>query len=274
MSSTARKLDDHGHEPESIILVREAARKREARHRHAAAPKPRLLPKKSHTPKRRLHLGLFAVICLGIATVGLVAMLIVNTMLASGAFEVSRLQAEKALLVEQEQQLAEEVAVASSPLLLEEKVRAMGMVPQTAAAFVDIETGTIVGNDIPQPEPIVVDPSTGTYVNGYLIDPVTGEIYIDPYTGLPITEDGQPIGYDGDTVDGVSGEEPIIDPDTGQYVDPVTGQPIATPDPGSGEALPGEDDITPTPVDGAPIDGTDPAPIDGQSVPEGVVETP
>ncbi len=293
MSSTARKLDDHGHEPESIILVREAARKREAHHRHAAAPRPRLLPKKATaaTPKRRLHLGLFAVVCLGIATVGLIAMLIVNTMLASGAFEVSRLQSEKALLTEQEQQLAEAVAVASSPLLLEEKVRAMGMVPQTAPAFIDLETGAIVGNDIPQPEPIVVDPATGTYVNGYLIDPATGEIYIDPYTGLPITQDGQPIGYDGIAVDGVSGEDPIIDPDTGEYVDPVTGQPIVTPDPGVGEALPGEDDMTPTPVDGtpgdgtdpapvdpAPVDGTDPAPFDGQSAttitPEGVAQTP
>lgn len=282
MSSTARKLDHDGHEPESIILVREAARKRESRHRHAApAPRPRLLPKKATAaaPQRRVHLGVFAVICLAIVTIGLVSMLIVNTMLASGAFTVSKLQGEKALLLEQEQQLIEEVAVASSPLLLEEKVRAFGMVPQTAAAFIDLESGTIVGNEVPQPEPIVVDPATGTYSNGYLIDPATGEIYIDPYTGLPITEDGQPIGYDGEYVDGVSGEDPILDPDTGEYVDPITGQPIPPADPGIGEAIPGEDDITPTPVDGdpvdpvAPVDPVDPAPADPQTV-EGVVETP
>ena len=48
-------------------------------------------------------------------------MLIVNTMLASGAFTVSELQAEKALLLEQEQQLTEEIAIASSPMLLEER---------------------------------------------------------------------------------------------------------------------------------------------------------
>jgi len=117
MSSTARKLDHDGHEPESIILVREAARKRESRHRHAApAPRPRLLPKKATAaaPQRRVHLGVFAVICLAIVTIGLVSMLIVNTMLASGAFTVSKLQGEKALLLEQEQQLIEEVAVASS----------------------------------------------------------------------------------------------------------------------------------------------------------------
>jgi len=270
MSATARKLDydDYGddhhladpdlHEdPESIILVRRRTRTRTHAH---AAPRPRLLPATSS--KRRARLGIFAIVCLAIATVGLVSMLIVNTMLASGAFTVSELQAEKALLLEQEQQLTEEIAIASSPMLLEEKARAMGMVPQDAPAFIDLESGEIVGNTVPQPEPIVVDPSTGTYVNGYLIDPATGEIYIDPYTGLPITEDGQPIGYDGQTVDGVGGEDPIIDPDTGQYVDPVTGEPVPVADPGAGEA-----EIGPSPGEGDPVEGQDPttpvAPIEG-----------
>ena len=270
MSATARKLDyddfeeGAGTQPESIILVREARRARTRTHTHAA-PRPRLLPATSS--KRRARLGIFAIVCLAIATVGLVSMLIVNTMLASGAFTVSELQAEKALLLEQEQQLTEEIAIASSPMLLEEKARAMGMVPQDAPAFIDLESGEIVGNTVPQPEPIVVDPSTGNYVNGYLIDPATGEIYIDPYTGLPITEDGQPIGYDGQTVDGVGGEDPIIDPDTGQYVDPVTGEPVPVADPGSGEAEigpspgEGEDPVTTDPIAGegdaqtAPADG-------------------
>ena len=270
MSATARKLDyddfeeGAGTQPESIILVREARRARTRTHTHAA-PRPRLLPATSS--KRRARLGIFAIVCLAIATVGLVSMLIVNTMLASGAFTVSELQAEKALLLEQEQQLTEEIAIASSPMLLEEKARAMGMVPQDAPAFIDLESGEIVGNTVPQPEPIVVDPATGSYVNGYLIDPATGEIYIDPYTGLPITEDGQPIGYDGQTVDGVGGEDPIIDPDTGLYVDPVTGEPVPVADPGNGEAEigpspgEGEDPVTTDPIAGegdaqtAPADG-------------------
>ena len=257
MSSTARKLDyddfeDRSGEPESIILVRESRRTRTRTRAHQhAAPRPRLLP--ATTSKRRARLGIFAIVCLAIATVGLVSMLIVNTMLASGAFTVSELQAEKALLLEQEQQLTEEIAIASSPLLLEENVRAMGMVPQDAPAFIDLESGEIMGNTVPQPAPIVVDPAEGTYVNGYLIDPATGEIYIDPYTGLPITQDGQPIGYDGETVDGVGGEDAIQDPDTGQWVDPVTGDPIATPDPGAGEA-----EIGPQPGENDPVNGEDP----------------
>jgi len=271
MSATARKLDyDEDGGPESIILVRKAARPR----RHASPARPRLLP--ATTPRRRARLGIFAIICLAIATVGLVSMLIVNTMLASGAFTVSELQAEKALLLEEEQQLTEEIAIASSPLLLEERARAMGMVPQDAPAFIDLESGTIVGNAVPQPEPIVVDPATGTYVNGYLIDPSTGDIYIDPYTGLPITEDGQPIGYDGETVDGVGGEDPVVDPETGVWVDPTTGEPVPVADPGAGEAEltdPAaqdpvvEDPATQDPVVQDPVPPVDPAA-------EGAAETP
>ena len=238
MSATARKLDFDdvpelpAAEPESIIVVRRAPRTAPTARRHAAPARPRLLP--AAGPRRRARLGLFAIVCLAIATAGLVSMLIVNTMLASGAFTVSELQAEKALLFEQEQQLTEELAIASSPQKLEERARELGMVPQDAAAFLDLETGAIVGNDVPQPAPIVVDPSTGPYLDGYLIDPSTGEIYIDPYTGLPVSQDGQPIGFDGTSVDGIVGEDPVFDSESGTWVDPVTGQPVG--DPASGEA--------------------------------------
>ena len=277
MSATARKLDyeDHGDdhhlaEPEeSIILLREPSSR--GRRTSPATARPRLLPKTAPRT-RKANLGIFAVVCLAIVTVGLVTMLIVNTMLASGAFTINELQAQKAQLIEQEQQLQEEVAKASSPMLLEEKARALGMVPQDAPAFISLETGEILGNAVPQPEPIVVDPATGEYVNGYLIDPTTGEMYIDPHTGLPITEDGQPIGYNGETVDGTVTEDAILDPDTGEWVDPVTGKPLdpqPVTDPTTGEATIGgsDGDVTeegPAPTDPEPTDPapTDPAPTD------------
>ena len=272
MSATARKLDydDYGDdhhlaEPEeSIILLREPA-SRSPRTSPTSA-RPRLLPKTAPRT-RKANLGIFAVVCLAIVTVGLVTMLIVNTMLASGAFTINELQAQKAQLLEQEQQLQEEVAKASSPMLLEEKARALGMVPQDAPAFISLETGEILGNAVPQPEPIVVDPATGEYVNGYLIDPTTGEMYIDPHTGLPITEDGQPIGYNGETVDGTVTEDAILDPDTGEWVDPVTGKPLdpqPVTDPTTGEATIGGSDGDVTEEAPAPTDpsATDSAPID------------
>ncbi|MGI9196005.1 MAG: hypothetical protein ACR2KE_00915 [Candidatus Nanopelagicales bacterium] len=287
MSATARKLnfDDFGDDhhladpqetfvDESIILVREpSSRPRRsaapaspehvpASHRRTAA-RPRLLPK-SQPRTRKANLGIFAVVCLGIVTVGLVSMLIVNTMLASGAFTINELQAQKAQLLEQEQQLQEQVAVASSPMLLEEKARALGMVPQDKPAFISLETGEILGNAVPQPEPIVVDPATGTYVNGYLIDPTTGEMYIDPHTGLPITEDGQPIGYNGETVDGTASEDAVLDPNTGEWVDPVTGQPVdsGVTDPTNGEAPIGGDDGSISEEGGASAPPSDSAPSD------------
>ena len=279
MSATARKLDaddfddrrdDHrlAEPEESIILFTEPARRQR---RHAEHARPRLIPASTPVVRRR-RLGIFAVACLALVTVGLVAMLIVNTMLASGAFTISELEAQKAQLLEREQQLQEEIAIASAPFLLEERARALGMVPQDAPAFISLETGEILGNAVPQPEPIVVDPATGTYVNGYLIDPTTGEMYIDPHTGMPITEDGAPIGFDGQAVDGTVSEDAVLDPDTGQWVDPVTGMPLdetvgppAT-DPTGGEATIGGDDADVSEEAVVPADPTLPSdPV----VPEG-----
>ena len=265
MSATARKLDyddfdarrdDHRFaEPEeSISMFTEP----EARpQRRAVRARPRLVPAKAPTIRRK-RLGIFAVGCLGIVSVGLVTMLVVNTMLASGAFTVSALEAQKAQLLEREQQLQEAIAVSSAPLLLEEKARALGMVPQDSPAFISLETGEILGNTVPQPEPIVVDPATGEYVNGYLIDPTTGEIYIDPHTGMPINQDGWPIGYNGETVDGTATEDAVLDPDTGEWVDPVTGEPIGEPtiDPTDGEAPIGGDDGDISEEGGMPADPT------------------
>ncbi|MFM8241116.1 MAG: hypothetical protein ACKOAW_12495 [Actinomycetota bacterium] len=268
MSATARKLDyddfddrrdDHrlAEPEESIILFTEPEAPAP---RAARRARPRLVPPTAPTVRRK-RLGIFAAVCLGIVSVGLVAMLIINTMLASGAFTISELEAQKAQLLEQEQQLQEEIAIASAPFLLEERARALGMVPQDAPAFISLETGQILGNTVPQPEPIVVDPSTGTYVNGYLMDPTTGEIYIDPHTGMPITEDGQPIGYNGETVDGTATEDAILDPDTGEWVDPVTGQPIedVVTDPTGGEAPIGGDDGDISEEGGLPADPALPA---------------
>lgn len=268
MSATARKLDyddfddrrdDHrlAEPEESIILFTEPEA---LPRRRAERARPRLVP--STAPAiRRKRLGIFAVVCLGIMSIGLVAMLIVNTMLASGAFTISELEAQKAQLLEQEQQLQEEIAIASAPFLLEERARGLGMVPQDAPAFISLETGEILGNAVPQPEPIVVDPATGTYVNGYLIDPTTGEMYIDPHTGMPITQDGQPIGYNGENVDGTAREDAVLDPDTGEWVDPVTGEPIGRPvvDPTTGEAPIGGDDGDVSEEGGFPTDPTLPS---------------
>ncbi len=266
MSATARRLDDaRALQPEPASPGRHRqTRKRAAapttRRESAATPRARqrgavaatTKPQRAAragSPVSRRGLGVFAIGILVVLTVGGIGGLVINTSLNQGAFTLSELQAERMLLAEREEALVEEIAVASSPLRLEEEARKLGMVPQEAPAFIRLEDGAVLGNAVPQPAPIVEEPAPvpdGVFVNGYLVDPVTGEMVTDPVTGLPITEDGAPIGFDGEAVDGVSGEDPILDPDTGQYVDPVTGQPVDTGAIGGDDA----DVIEESPVEG------------------------
>ena len=177
----------------------------------------------------RRSLGIFVLILLAVLVVGGVGGLVINTSLNQGAFTIDELQAQRTLLAEREEALAEKIAVESAPLRLEERARELGMVPQDNPAFLRLEDGAVLGVPVPQPVPVPEEPAApaGTFVDGYLVDPQTGEMILDPQTGEPITEDGQPIGYDGESVDGVVGEDPVLDPETGGYVDPVTGAPVA-----------------------------------------------
>lgn len=296
MTATARKLDYDEHD-ESIIVVRRPSSHRKTR--AASTARPKLLPEREPaTAGRRLpNLGVFAVVCLAVLTAGMLGMLVVNTWLAQGAFTVNELNAQKTLLAEQEQQLSEDIAIASAPLQLETKARELGMVPQDSPAFLRLSDGAILGNAVPQPEPGTVDTANGEYVNGYLIDPTTGEVAIDPVTGEPISQDTegatgivtppeQAVPSEG--VDGTTGEDLIQDPNTGEWVDPVTGLPPVDPvtgevidpsqggtlirDPNTGEwvdpvtGLPPVSD--PAPADPAPAD---PAPVEGGTTDPGTV---
>ena len=232
MSATARRLDDaRALHPDSTAPTRKA--RRTATPRRVATKSPAQAPASARagSPVSRRGLGLFVAAVLVILTIGGLGGLVINTSLNQGAFTLSELQAERVLLAEREEALAEQIAVASSPLRLEEEARKLGMVPQEAPAFIRLEDGAVLGNAVPQPAPIVEEPPAvpdGVFVNGYLVDPQTGAMVMDPVTGLPITEDGQPIGFDGTAVDGVAAEDPVLDPVTGDFVDPVTGEPVGT----------------------------------------------
>ncbi len=119
---------------------------RSAARRPTAKPQPR---------PRRARRGVFVAFVLGVLTVGLLGMLLVNTALATGAFTLSELQSKHIQLIESEQALSEQLARAESPILLEEAARALGMVPQDVPVFLRLEDGAILGNPIPQPVPIV-----------------------------------------------------------------------------------------------------------------------
>jgi hypothetical protein len=85
-------------------------------------------------------------------------MLMVNTALAQGAFVESDLQQQRTQLLEAEQALRAELAVAEAPTQVEASARELGMVPQDVPVFLRISDGAILGNPIPQPAPIVAEP--------------------------------------------------------------------------------------------------------------------
>lgn len=153
----------------------------------ARRPVPKSQPQPQPQPQsqpRRARRGAFVAFVLGILTVGLLGMLLVNTALATGAFTLTELQSKNAQLIETEQALSEQLARAESPVFLEEAARALGMVPQSVPVFLRLEDGAILGNPIPQPVPIapeVTDPVVGTDL-AEVTDPV-GEV-VAPVDGV------------------------------------------------------------------------------------------
>ena len=103
------------------------------------------------TPLRpeRASRGVFALVVAGLLAVGMILILVINTSLAQGAFTVRELAAERAVLAQQEQALAEELAAAAAPRLLEERARELGMVPSENPVFLRVPTGEVLGTPKP-----------------------------------------------------------------------------------------------------------------------------
>jgi hypothetical protein len=93
----------------------------------------------------RASRGVFALVVGGLLILGMVGILVINTSLAQGAFTISELQAQRATLTQQEQTLAEQVAGAAAPESLEQRARAMGMVPSETPVFLSLPSGQVLG---------------------------------------------------------------------------------------------------------------------------------
>ena len=160
MSSAARKhmvtpeptvdLD-----PKSADATEYATRGAHAR-KHAR-PNLRLV---SPLRPERASRGVFILFVTGLLGIGLVAMLVINTSLAQGAFQISELQQEQAVLAEQEAVLTQVVEQASTPSALESSARALGMVPNQNPVFLRLSDGAILGNPKPAPGRPVTLPLT------------------------------------------------------------------------------------------------------------------
>ncbi len=93
--------------------------------------------------------GVFALVVVGMLVGGMVLLLVLNTSLAQGAFEISTLTRTQNQLAVQEQQLLQQVARAEAPESLQARANSLGMVPVDAPVFLRLADGAVLG--IPKP---------------------------------------------------------------------------------------------------------------------------
>ena len=114
---------------------------------------PRPFPRRSATPPLRVvpsvigrtGNGLFAGICAGVLLAGFVALLLLNTSLAQGAFKLSDLEARSGILTDTAEQATAAVDEQRSPRTLAAQAQQMGMVPAQSMAFIRLSDGRILG---------------------------------------------------------------------------------------------------------------------------------
>jgi hypothetical protein len=127
-----------------------------ARPRPAAKSKPArtplsvVLPTPSRAPRTPF------VICVGtLLSLGLMCLLLLNTVLAQGAFTVHDLQRRTAALTDEQQQLQTGVSLEGSPLVLAEKARRLGLVQVRDPAFIRTSDGRVLGHPTVAKRPYV-----------------------------------------------------------------------------------------------------------------------
>ncbi|MER5785154.1 septum formation initiator family protein [Streptomyces mobaraensis] len=97
---------------------------------------------------RRTPFVLLVVVLLGS---GLIGLLLLNSALNQGSFELSRLQRKTTELTDRQQALQQEVDQLAAPDALERRARELGMVPGGSPAFLNPD-GTVNGVPAPAPE--------------------------------------------------------------------------------------------------------------------------
>jgi len=118
----------------------------------ATRPVPRRRPTLTPVPAAPAAVagnGVFALVVVGMLVAGMGVLLVLNTSLAQGAFELGALNSAKSHLAVQEQQLLQQVALAESPEALQHRADVLGMVPVAAPVFLRLADGAILGDPVP-----------------------------------------------------------------------------------------------------------------------------
>lgn len=88
----------------------------------------------------------FVVVLLAVGGLGLLTLLLLNTVVAQDAFRLYALQTSGVALNEQEQQLQKEVDIEESPARLAERARRLGMVAGGDPLFLQLPDGRVLGD--------------------------------------------------------------------------------------------------------------------------------
>jgi hypothetical protein len=115
--------------------------------RAAARRRPSLVEVPAATPSVAGN-GMFAVVVVGLLLAGMAVLLVLNTSLSSGAFEIGALTRTQNQLAVQEQQLLQRVALEESPESLQHRADLLGMVPVTAPVFLRLADGKVLGTPV------------------------------------------------------------------------------------------------------------------------------
>ncbi len=122
-----------------MTAARPAAR---APQRRTAAPQPlRVVPGRAGHPGN----GLFAALCMALLVGGLIGLLMLNTSMAKGAFELHDLQATSGELKDTEVALTQAIDAQRAPDHLATRAARLGMVPASSAAFLRVGDGKVLG---------------------------------------------------------------------------------------------------------------------------------
>jgi cell division protein FtsB len=81
---------------------------------------------------------------------GLIGLLMLNTALNQGSFQLAQLQQQTTTLTDEQQGLQQQIASWSAPDSLAARARGLGMVPGGTPAFLE-DNGTVLGSPAPLP---------------------------------------------------------------------------------------------------------------------------
>jgi outer membrane murein-binding lipoprotein Lpp len=128
----------------------------------------------------------FMVLVVALLGGGLLSLLLLNTALNQGSFEVGRLQKEQDRMSDERQALQRELDARAAPGELARRAQEMGMVPGGSPAFIDPVTGQVLG----VPKPAVTKPPLVTQTPLAPVVPPSGPPPAGSAAGAPAPDPG------------------------------------------------------------------------------------